>query len=269
MANMLGPSSPPAHILVGVRGDGTIVGVPPASHLDDADLHQKVQRILNRTPNFSYEAMTIGSVSVGVYEIRPGGRPFFPLRDAPPLLRHTALYRNGSSTDVASPTMILEWGREDDADIQTLRVLERRKLEADARMHISLQPDGIATTNDSVEFRLRLENVGRAGFSFSTCSWHAIWNEKFHVELRDAGTQLPIGYQSPLGENTIGRIGLLMAGQIFRFSIRICRADILQHFHDANILLTKFSPDWAVYEFGVDCCSEFGDRERAVVIVRM
>ena len=51
-----------------------------SKHVDDAVLHQKVRDHLNKTPDFTYGAVDVG-VSVGVYEIRPSGRPYFATRD--------------------------------------------------------------------------------------------------------------------------------------------------------------------------------------------
>jgi Putative DNA-binding domain len=115
LANVLGPSASPAYILIGVQHDGTIVGVPPASHLDNAALRQKVKELLNKVPQFSYRTVEVDGLSVGVYEIMPGGRPYFPLRDAEPALqKHVAKYRDGTATETVSPSMVLEWHREDD-----------------------------------------------------------------------------------------------------------------------------------------------------------
>lgn len=118
LANVLGPHASPAYILIGVQNDGTIVGVPPASHLDNAALHQKVKDLLNKMPLVSYCPVEVDGLSVGVYEITPGGRPYFPLRDAEPSLqKHVAKYRDGTSTETASPSMVLEWHREDDRQL--------------------------------------------------------------------------------------------------------------------------------------------------------
>ena len=115
LANVLGPSASPAYILIGVGHDGAIVGIPRASHLEDASLHQKVKDLLNKVPRFSYRSIDVDGRSVGVYEISAGGRPYFPLKDATPSLqKHVAKYRDGNTTETASPSMVLEWHREDD-----------------------------------------------------------------------------------------------------------------------------------------------------------
>jgi hypothetical protein len=69
MANVLGPASEPAYILIGVDEARTILGVKTV-HQDD--LHQKVRGILNACPDFSYGEVVVRGLSVGVYEIRRG-----------------------------------------------------------------------------------------------------------------------------------------------------------------------------------------------------
>lgn len=120
MANALSPGDAHAYILIGVdeKPDdrtGVVVGVHPAAHVGDADLHQKVAHALNRTPDFTYSVMEIDAKSVGIYEIRWARRPFFPIRDQGDrnkLHRRVALVRDGSSTDVASPDEIGVWARQ-------------------------------------------------------------------------------------------------------------------------------------------------------------
>lgn len=124
ISNGLSPHASLGHILIGVNENsdktGFVVGVDPNSHLDDASMQQKVKAILNRTPKFSYSSIEIDGLSVGVFEILPGGRPYYPLKDYPPnahgnkLNRFVALVRLGTSTDAASPDQIRSWIREDD-----------------------------------------------------------------------------------------------------------------------------------------------------------
>ena len=70
MANLLGPSAQPAHILIGVTNVGDLVGIQ-SKHMDDAQLHQKVRDLLNCIPAFSYQAVDVDGLSVGVYTIVP------------------------------------------------------------------------------------------------------------------------------------------------------------------------------------------------------
>ena len=134
IANELHAHAEPGYILVGIDDDGTILGVPPTSHVDDADLHQKVANLLNEIPPFSYSVVDTGGLSIGVFEIRPGRRPYFPVKDSgASLRRRVPLHRNGTSTDVASPLMVLEWAKQDDPNLHRLRSLELRELEERAR----------------------------------------------------------------------------------------------------------------------------------------
>ena len=58
-------------------------------------MRQQVRDLLNKVPHFSYRAVEVDGLSVGVYEIMPGGRPYFPLRDVEPALqKHVAKYRD-------------------------------------------------------------------------------------------------------------------------------------------------------------------------------
>jgi hypothetical protein len=78
-------------------------------------LHQAVKDLLNKVPRFSYAPIGVDGLTVGVYEIFPGGRPYFPLKDtALTLTKHVAKYRDGTATETASPSVVLEWHREDE-----------------------------------------------------------------------------------------------------------------------------------------------------------
>jgi len=118
MANSLPRGANPAYILLGVDNNGSLVNM--TTHLDDADWHVKVKYLLNRTPSFSYTPVDLDGLSIGVLEVLASGRPFFPIKDAPPLVRHHALVRDGTSTDVASPTQIVEWARIDETGFSSL-----------------------------------------------------------------------------------------------------------------------------------------------------
>lgn len=257
-ANCLRPNSEPAYMLVGVDNQGALVGVPAAGLLDDAQLHQKAQHALNRTPDFSFTSILVGSVTIGVYEIRGGGRPYFPLRDAGTVLRrHVALYRNGSSTDSASPTMILEWAREDDPDAHRLRSLELRRLEAESVVHGRLRSSSVSPSGDALHVNLELENRGRAAFWVESCQWQMEWNENFQKVLAARGITVPPGYQAPRGVIEIER-DLIQSGITLRFVFRLPTKDALKHFQDTGIALTGFGADWANYHFSVPCRGEMG-----------
>jgi hypothetical protein len=112
-----------------IDGTGILVGVEPNSHPDSADLYGKVKYLLNKTPTFSYAVVNVMGNSVGVIEILPGGRPFYPLKDkGQRLMRYRALMRRGSSTDAASPDEIQAWAWEDRQTAITLTLVQEELL---------------------------------------------------------------------------------------------------------------------------------------------
>src|SRR5208282_4996621 len=107
------------YILIGVTEEpssktGVLSGFQPAPWITNANLQQKVRPHLNRLPKFSWALLEVDGMSVGVIEIRHGGRPFFALHDKHNLRRHIALVRPGSTTDIASPDEIVQWYVEDE-----------------------------------------------------------------------------------------------------------------------------------------------------------
>jgi predicted HTH transcriptional regulator len=84
MANVLSPNAPPGYILIGVDQEsdqtGRAVGVDPSTHLDDASVQQKIGSLLNRTPKVSYFPIQVDELSIGVLQIYPGGRPYYPIK---------------------------------------------------------------------------------------------------------------------------------------------------------------------------------------------
>lgn len=255
-ANSLQANSGPGYILIGVQDDGTIVGVPPVSHQDDAALHQKVQGLLNKTPHFSYVPVEVDGVSVGAYEIRPGGRPYFPLKDSGSIRRHVALHRNGSSTDLASPTMILEWAREDDPDGHRRRALELRKLEAEAQVHGRLQNLGTTTSAQEAHLKLRIENLGRSAFFVDYFVWHVRWADGFYQQLKKAGKELPADYDPPRGQEPLSPGGIVPAGGHQDFEFRWKSGDAIRHLSEIGV--PGFNGGWAQYLIAVPCKGELG-----------
>lgn len=172
VANSLHVAAEPGHILIGVRelqdGTGEIVGVSEADLPDDADVHQRVEHRLNAIPTFKLHRLQVDGVWVGVIEIRPGGRPFFPLRDRSPLRRFAALYRSGTRTTEASPTQIIEWATVDrraNAEAERLGILQlRSQLEAFPAMW------GGGTTGNASRFNAAclLRNAGTTQFEVSS-----------------------------------------------------------------------------------------------------
>lgn len=153
MANALEPGSDPAYILLGVRetshGTGEVVGIPEDQHLDDAAYQQKVRSALNAAPRFRYGRVTVDGASVGVFEVRPGGRPYYPITDAAPLTRDLPMVRQGSSTAPAPPDRVTRWRQADDAS---------------ARLALSLlltpAGGGLASSPGERTYRVLLENCG-------------------------------------------------------------------------------------------------------------
>lgn len=262
MANGLGPHSEPAYILIGVDDSGkNINGIPVADHEDDAALHQKVMGALNRVPKFAYAPVEVDGRSIGVYEIRPGGRPYFALKEVHGHLRkHCAMYRNGSSTDVASPTMILEWAREDDPDHHRVRALEIRKLEAEARPHGELSTTHVNVTQaGDLDVQFRMTNLGRAGFSVMRASWKLVWNAEFQKNLKGP---LPADYEAPSGSIEMGKF-FVDRGERNHFKWNYTRADGLKHIKAANLPIAGFSPSWGTFHVTAWVLSDM--REEATI----
>lgn len=267
MANMIGPKSPPSYILIGVDNLGAIVGT--GAHLDDAALHQKVAGLLNLTPTFTYYPMFVDGKSVGVYEITGGQRPYYPVADSPPSLRrNVAMYRNGSSTDVAPPSLIQAWGREDDPDGQRLRALQLKQHEAEARIVGRLSHTWMNDTPKGMSIGLRVENNGRSGFWIERCRWQAEWNWSFNEALAKAGITLPTDYVPPAGEDEFDESVLVKPDGKFEFTFVWSRDDGLAHLKIAGIGLQGFSASWANYRFEIPCRGELGEEKSLSVVAR-
>lgn len=194
MANLLPQHSiSAAHILVGVRensdGYGDIVGFSHEPWMIDSNLQQKVKSLLNRTPSFSFTLLQVDGVSVAALTILPGRRPYYALRDKGTLRRNAALIRVGSSTDVASPDEIIEWGSQD--SLLRVRHLEAEKLEAEQLVKPKFAPLGAPREPGLRMWRFRLSNEGIAPFEpvAMICAWlidHeglSKWLEARHVRL--------------------------------------------------------------------------------------
>lgn len=250
LANVLGPSSSPAYILIGVQNDGSIVGIPSASHLDDAALHQKVKSLLNRTPQFLYGPVDVDGLSVGVYEISPGGRPYFPLKDAAPSLqKHVAKFRDGTSTETASPAMVLEWHREDDPVGHRLAALELQKREAEAVVHGELRNHSMSTGPEGVTITMIIENTGRSGFYIDSIAWHAEW-------VVGPGPQhQPAGYIPPGGPIETLRSGIVPPGGKEGFTLSWTA---LEYFRKNDLHIDGFNSRWFAYHFEVQCHTDLG-----------
>jgi Putative DNA-binding domain len=263
IANVIHRAGAPGYILVGVRNDGVIVGIQ-SSHQDDAALHQRVHSLLNRTPNFTYGAVDVEGVSVGVYQIRGGARPYYPLRGTPPLQKNVAVHRNGSSTEVASPDMILDWAREDDPDAYRLRSLQLKQAEADARIIARLRSTSrMNIQSGDALISLEIENQGRCSFWIerATCTFE--WNAGFHAALRaDGRAGLPEGYipfvdeveSHPVNEH-------VPPSTTLKFNYRVAKQAAIRHFIDSRIGTVGWNSTWANYRFDVVCRSDLGGSE--------
>ncbi|HEY1550261.1 MAG TPA: ATP-binding protein [Kofleriaceae bacterium] len=267
IANKVRRGDPPGYILIGVQNDKTIVGIAPTSHQDDASLHQRVRGFLNRTPEFSYVPVDIDGLSVGVYEIRGGARPYYPLKDATPSLRrHVAMYRNGSGADEASPTMILEWAQQDDPSAHRLRDLELRKLEAESLVHGRITYIGVDYGSRSVG--LEIENLGRCGFWIDRLVWRVEWTEEFHNARLSAGWDQRLhevikrfdltleDVLAPMHEFTRPRETIVPAGHVIKLGVPWAFAELANAFSLAA--LPEFSTTWYRVHFEITCRGDLG-----------
>jgi hypothetical protein len=271
MANLLGPSSEPAYILVGVeQGTGRIAGI--AHHQDDAALHQKVQPHLNRMPDFVYGPVDVDGVTVGVYEIRPGGRPFFPLRDGVSLKdgrnvtvlrKNNALVRVGTSTDVASPTEIIEWSREDDPARLELHTHALVKARAEKAVLGHATVASMSTGTNDVEIHIDVENTGRSAFAVESLCWEGEWLPRFFAGTATPnasgyqGTELPTGYRPPQGDLPMDK-GFIYPGRRMSFFFKWTRLEALEHFTESGLVVNGFIGNWAAYHFSLRCRSDLG-----------
>lgn len=195
IANGLAPGAACGYIIIGVDTapdqTGRVVGVEPTVHLDDAVMHQKINHVLNRCPQFQYAPVESEGRSIGVFEIRPGGRPFYPLKTAGKrhkLTRFEARVRVGSSTDVASPEQIQAWAREDDAESRELRRIEIETREAQliVRAAISIVDGDFLedhqTGNDKIVHEVAVHNLGESRFSVFSVTQTWKFTEAFYSQ---------------------------------------------------------------------------------------
>ena len=99
-----------AYILIGVKeikgGRSEIVGVK--EQLDDARLHQFVNKKTQRPVEFSYSSHTIGSDKIGVIEIPVQERLLYLTKSYGRLHENVVYIRDGSSTRSAAPDEVVE-----------------------------------------------------------------------------------------------------------------------------------------------------------------
>jgi hypothetical protein len=259
MANILGPSAAPAYILIGVENDGSIVGINPASHIDDAALHQKVRDLLNKTPRFTYSSTEIDEKSIGVYEILPNGRPFFPLRDSAPLMKFVPMYRPGTNTERASPTMVLDWYHEDNATTLKIQSLELDKLEAERAVHATIAMTHKQLDGDTGTILWQIRNTGRSGFVIRSSTWRLEWPEDYLHGLVDANTgERPESCLPPSGLLQTAHSGRLPPLEQATLRLDLSRKHIYEHIKKQGIRIMAFELKWATYHCEIHCKSDLG-----------
>lgn len=167
LANSIPAGDARAYLLLGVTEEGPsrlgkVTGFQPEKHFTDAGLHQTVLGMLNRVPNFRYQAVEVDGLLVGVVEVGSGERPYFPTTDKGRLPKYMAYYREGSINTLASPQQVVEWAREDGG-------LRLHSLQAE-QVEWSMTPDPRLTTDckshssDQVNWDVFISNVGRETF---------------------------------------------------------------------------------------------------------
>lgn len=268
IANELSVDAEPGYILVGVDDDGAIVGIPPSLHLDDAALHQKVKHLLNETPLFSYSAVEVDGLSIGVFEIGPGRRPYFPLKDSGNVLRRRVpFHRNGTSTDVASPLMVIEWAKQDDPDSHRLRLLQLREHEVRAKPRGHFAISARSAGPAEIRFGLVVQNLGQYPFEVSVCRWRLVWTQESRADIdkaiadRELGGETPEirtwragtpdAYAPPSGVVDFGGARVVAPSKVANADVSWTVEMARRHFVECLIPIDGFKPSWATYHFEV------------------
>lgn len=101
-----------AYILLGIeesKGEKSkITGV--ATHLDDANLQEFVNKKLNKPISFSYQAAEFSNTQIAIIEIPVQERPFYLKKDYGKLKKEKIYIRRGTSTDIASLEEVSKMG---------------------------------------------------------------------------------------------------------------------------------------------------------------
>jgi hypothetical protein len=97
-----------AYILIGVEdvsgGQGNVLGIAAADHLQDHSLQQFVNNLTNRPVRFHYEAFGFEGKQVGIVRVEQHQpRPLFLKHDYGKLRKNEIYIRRGSSTDPTKP----------------------------------------------------------------------------------------------------------------------------------------------------------------------
>ncbi|MFT3693843.1 MAG: ATP-binding protein [Kofleriaceae bacterium] len=258
IANSLGPSDPPGYILVGVSNEGDIVGLK--SHLDDASLHQKVSSLLNRTPLFSYFQVAVDGRTVGVYEINAGGRPFYPLKSLSSLQKNCAVFRNGTSTEAASPQQIIDWYRADNSVEVRKQQLELAKLEAERRTYaeIQLMSDGIGPSGIGPIFRVH--NRGLRLFEIDSFTCRIGWTELGLSRISGPVAGSVLGeYIGPEYKVLVQNGRFVPPNALVELRFQWTEKMAVEHFRENYLDVQGFSGDWFGMRISVRLISDLGD----------
>jgi len=107
-----------AYILIGFRKrsgrEAKVLGINKS--LDDASIQQFVNSKTQKPIEFSYEELEYKGVRVAIIKIPLQRRPFYLKRNFGKLKKETVYYRLGSSTAIATPTIIAEMGQDEVID---------------------------------------------------------------------------------------------------------------------------------------------------------
>lgn len=233
IANSLRRDDEYGYILIGVAEDpayrtGIIKGFTLEEWITDSNLHQKVSGLLNRVPNFSWSQVNVDGRMVGVIEIRPGGRPYFPLKDINKLKRYLAHHRIGSATDFASPDEIVRWAREDDK--QKVNELELEKRETELVVLPRLRPSGGSISGGVKRQTYQLFNDGKA--SFKPTSAQCIWTlntTEWRQWLQDNHVRF-LGNMPPYVQEVRVPDEMVMEGRFVEIKLVSKKEDLEQHF---------------------------------------
>jgi hypothetical protein len=248
MANRLAPGDDPSYILLGVleRDDhtGEVVGLK-TPHLRDEALHQKVSNVgLNKVPSFIYAPVKVDGLDVGVYQILPGGRPYYFMSGR---FKYQALQRCGSATELASPDEIYQWAKSDDPVSEELRTTKLDETKARAMVRGDVESLQINNGGRAREQRFRVSNHGQLPFTIKRATAIFQFNDAFHEMAFKRG--LDREWRAPKWSHPIGVPGqtLVLPGQPSEsFSLETRYNDIRNEFRsNARIVLGEVdSFDW-------------------------
>lgn len=270
MVNALGPTAEPAYILVGVEDDGTIVGVttPP---IPDANLRARLEHYLIRRPHLTHGRVDVDGLAVGVYEIRPGGRPMYPKRDSGTLAQSVAKVRSGSATVTATPDEIQGWLREDDPVRFELQRHELVRSLAEAQPQASIGIYTMQSSSEGAYADFTIVNTGRSPFTIVSARWRGEWLPRaaFNppdgpgVSYDDAGPN----YEPP-GGPIEPPAGFMPPNDTARVHVRFTRDQAIDHLQRAGLRHAGWVGNWLAYHLEVTCRTDLGGEATFVGVAR-